>query len=669
MGRIIIVSSQYKQKMSGNIATDSLYRIANYVQPVTRMSAHKHLFKGRLRVSRLKQLRQAQTLHDLATLLDYEAKGLSYIIYKIEPEYKYRSFRIAKKSGGVREILAPTDKLKKLQKSLAKLLSDCLEEIDGKGEAPQSLSHGFKRGHTIATNADRHKKKRFVFNVDLADFFPSINFGRVRGFFIKNHHFKLAPKVATLIAQISCHNNALPQGSPCSPIISNLIAHIMDVHLVKLSKKYNCTYSRYADDLTFSTNQKNFPRAIAYKKILSNGRWMPGKKLIENIQHAGFSLNTKKTRMQCQNSRQLVTGITVNRHVNTKSEFYRYARSMCDSLFNKGQYTIPNFAKSYLRKSWLKQIAFKIMSLFNLSSYTATVSLAVDLEEKEGLTSDLNRIHGILDFIYQTKRYRFRKRGIPEEIRNKKIEHIPEIKGIKKLYRDFLFFKFFYALNKPIIFCEGITDSTYLKCALRRLASKHPVLAFENKGKIQLNISFLNKTEHTMEVLDLAPGIGGIKYFVKEYHRSIQRYKCAGKLQPVIVLVDNDTEAKGLFSEIKTLTRAKEDISGDADFYHIVDNLYVIAIPKIENKETIIEDYFDSETKALEIGGKKLSTSNGKLDGLDAYSKAWFAEKVVAANQKTIDFSSFDPIFIRINRAIAHYTTRLPMVLPKTSEK
>jgi RNA-directed DNA polymerase len=79
----------------------------------------------------------------------------------------------------------------------------------------------------------------------------SFNFGRVRGFFISNNDFKLSPKVSTLIAQIACHQNELPQGSPCSPVITNLITHILDVRLTQQAKKYGCKYSRYVDDITF----------------------------------------------------------------------------------------------------------------------------------------------------------------------------------------------------------------------------------------------------------------------------------------------------------------------------------------------------------------------------------------------------------------------------------
>ncbi|MGC3085804.1 RNA-directed DNA polymerase, partial [Enterococcus faecium] len=78
---------------------------------------------------------------------------------------------------------------------------------------------GFKRGYSIVTNASMHKKRRLVLNVDLEDFFGAINFGRVRGFFITNKNFSLPPSVATVLAQIICYDNSIPQGSPCSPVV------------------------------------------------------------------------------------------------------------------------------------------------------------------------------------------------------------------------------------------------------------------------------------------------------------------------------------------------------------------------------------------------------------------------------------------------------------------
>ena len=209
-------------------------------------------------MSQLKTLREARSLRDLSRILGVQTKAISFLLYKLPDTNKYRSFEIPKRNGERRLIRAPEPRLMMLQRRLADTLYRCVKEIYG-DPPDRLLSHGFLRSRSIFTNASVHKNRRYVLNLDLKDFFPSLNFGRVRGFFIKDRHFELNPSVATVVAQIACHKNELPQGSPCSPIISNLLGHLLDVRLVQFARKNKCVYSRYADDLTISTNIKIFP--------------------------------------------------------------------------------------------------------------------------------------------------------------------------------------------------------------------------------------------------------------------------------------------------------------------------------------------------------------------------------------------------------------------------
>ena len=282
----------------------------------------------------------ATNLSDVAAILGFKPRALAFILYKKSPASKYKQFEIPKRSGGKRILNAPSPDLKKLQRRLATVLETCVTEINEKRNVTTVLSHGFRPKYSIISNASMHRKRRYIFNIDLENFFGSINFGRVRGFFITNKNFELNPAVATVLAQIACHENSLPQGSPCSPVITNLIGHIVDIRLAKLAFETGCTYSRYADDLTFSTNKKIFPEKIASITDIEKQQWQVGHSLNKLIKKAGFTINKSKTRMQYHYSRQDVTGLTVNRITNTKTEYRRSTRAMVHSLLQTGSYKI-----------------------------------------------------------------------------------------------------------------------------------------------------------------------------------------------------------------------------------------------------------------------------------------------------------------------------------------
>lgn len=243
-------------------------------------------------LSVLGDLKLARTRHDVAALLRFRPSRLSYIVYQIPKRERYTTFSIPKRSGGRRRIDAPIPRLKVLQRRLADLLTKCLEEIEEAQKRKNTLSHAFRKKSSIITNAYAHKNRRYVLNIDLEDFFPSLHLGRVRGFFIKDNNFRLSEDVATLIAQIACNDGKLPQGSPCSPILSELLTHFLDVRLARFAARNKCTYTRYADDITFSTNQKDFPAAVAIK---DGEVWRLSEELCSRIEDASFKINDAKT--------------------------------------------------------------------------------------------------------------------------------------------------------------------------------------------------------------------------------------------------------------------------------------------------------------------------------------------------------------------------------------
>jgi RNA-directed DNA polymerase len=239
-----------------------------------------------------------KTPQDIADLLEIDLYRLYYHIYRVDDSLRYTVFQVPKKRGGTRTISTPATALKIIQRKLNQILLQVY--------TPKPSVHGFVINRSILSNAKVHVGRRNVLNVDLEDFFPSINYGRVRGLFM-GVPYKLDPKVATILAQICCFNNQLPQGAPTSPIITNMICAKMDSELMKLAKATKSDYSRYCDDITYSTNLSEFPSNLA--TVNSLGQIELGSELSRIIHLNGFKVNSKKTRLRRKNLRQEVTGM------------------------------------------------------------------------------------------------------------------------------------------------------------------------------------------------------------------------------------------------------------------------------------------------------------------------------------------------------------------------
>jgi len=568
-------------------------------------------------MTQLSKLKTATTLHDVAALLDFKASALAYILYKKDATTKYTTFEIQKRHGGVRKISAPSADLKLLQKRLSDLLLNCMDEINAEKKLEDRIAHGFKRGRSIITNAHGHRNRRFVFNVDLSDFFGSINFGRVRGFFINDKNFQLHKNIATILAQIACHENALPQGSPCSPVISNLIGHILDIHLTRLASKNGCTYSRYADDLTFSTNKPDFPTSIAQQSTTTNTHdWIPGKRLIHLIGLSGFQLNPIKTRMQYRDSRQEVTGLVVNEKINVRREYRHTVRAMVHHLFTKGCF---HFA------------------------HKSTDENGVSVVNIEAGNND--QLHGMLGFIDGIDQYNKNLSGKPNDTK----DHSLTTK--ESIYRRFLLYKEFFSTSCPILICEGKTDNVYLLHAIRSLAAAYPQLAdIEADGSVKLKIRIYKYSDtSTGRILGMRGGTPGLSHFIRLYGREVKKFKAPGAQQPVILLVDNDAGAKEkgkIYNTIKDV--GKIIVTGHEKYIPVLSNLYVVPTPLTPgNSQSAIEDFFDDAIKATLIGGKSFNQKN-EFDTDVHYGKHVFAQKVVQPNANKIDFTGFNSILKNI---------------------
>ena len=259
-----------------------------------------------------------ETPRDVARLLDVRYERLIFHLHKTDPALRYETFQLPKRSGGVREISTPVTPLKIIQRKLNQVLQAVYPS--------RAHIHGFVKGKDILSNALIHSNKQSILKIDLQDFFPTINFGRTRGMFM-SHPYKRNEAVATILAQICCFKNKLPQGAPTSPIVSNMVCAKMDADLLRLAKRVRCTYTRYGDDLTFSTTKRHFPQFMVAFDPISNQLQL-GEALKETIHRHSFEINKRKTRLLHSHQRQIVTGLITNRLPNITRKYSNQIRAM-----------------------------------------------------------------------------------------------------------------------------------------------------------------------------------------------------------------------------------------------------------------------------------------------------------------------------------------------------
>ncbi len=270
----------------------------------------KNIFKG--------QAFRPPAIYDTQELARRLGTTLDELL-KISPAY--HRFPIPKRSGGTRQIAAPADDLKQLQRTI-------LHRLFGKLKA-HSACTAFERNKSIVTNAACHVGSEVVLRMDIKDFFTSTSAKRIKTFFQylgwDNDSTDLLVKWCTL-------EGGLPQGAPTSPRLSNLVNYRLDCRLNALARKIGARYSRYADDITFS-----FPSLIAddlKKCSASKPNSRPNvamailvtKKILAEYGyrlHIGRKLSIRR-KHQCQK----VTGLVVNQRIALPRETRRWLRAV-----------------------------------------------------------------------------------------------------------------------------------------------------------------------------------------------------------------------------------------------------------------------------------------------------------------------------------------------------
>ncbi len=271
---------------------------------------------------------------DLARALELEIPRLRWLAFHSETAAltHYIRFQIPKKSGGMRELAAPHRDMAAAQRWILASILDRIPLHDA--------AHGFVRGRGTMSNAVPHVRRAVVVNADQKDFFPSITFPRVKGLFMELGYSPAAATILGLLCtecprrliryagqelHVATGPRSLPQGACTSPALSNLIARGLDSRLAGLARKLGWTYTRYADDLTFSTDAE--PAALTGY-------------LLARLRHIAaaesFTVNETKTRVQRPNTRQSVTGIVVNHRPNVDRSTVRRLRAILHRAKTEG---------------------------------------------------------------------------------------------------------------------------------------------------------------------------------------------------------------------------------------------------------------------------------------------------------------------------------------------
>jgi retron-type reverse transcriptase len=276
------------------------------------------------------------SLGNIAEAMGLTTEDLVWLCYEraaTETDH-YTRFEIPKRAGGTRLISSPKPKMRVAQSwinlnVLAKL-------------SPSEYCFAYRPKKSIVDNANQHVKKKVIIKLDIKDFFPSITFNRVRGYF---EYLGYNPGVSTVLALLCTDSprvrvtikgraqivaigpRSLPQGACTSPALANLIASRLDSRLAGYTKKLagEWSYTRYADDLTFSTNGEDahIGHLIAAVGHISRD---------EN-----FEVKSEKTRIMRSPRRQTVTGLVVGDDVRIPKATIKKMRALFHNIETKGQ--------------------------------------------------------------------------------------------------------------------------------------------------------------------------------------------------------------------------------------------------------------------------------------------------------------------------------------------
>jgi RNA-directed DNA polymerase len=283
-------------------------------------------------------------------------------------EPKYKSYTIAKKSGGTRLIQEPNVQLKKYQSILNFYLQQYYHFLKPEGVFGFVINPNKSiKKCNIADNASVHTNQKWVLNMDLKYFFPSIQAHKIKALF-SSELFGYSTEIVHALSLLTTFEGKLPTGAPTSPVLSNFICISLDHDLLAYCAKNDIKYSRYADDLTFSSQSVFTEVSIESIKLI--------------IAKHRFVLNDKKTRLKSINRKQTVTGLVVNQGVSINRPLLKTVRAM---LFDASKNGIQTATANHFKLSLTQAKNQEIQFINKLNGYINFISQVKGKEDKMAL--------------------------------------------------------------------------------------------------------------------------------------------------------------------------------------------------------------------------------------------------------------------------------------------
>ena len=260
------------------------------------------IFKATEMVLDFYNLNKTPFIYDTYQLADFlGCRRRTVFLVTKDPESFYFPTEIPKRDGTARKLLIPDTLIMSMQRHI---LDGILKHLK-----PSRYATAYAPKTNIKQNAQPHIGKKYILKTDISDFFGSIRFEQV---YSAAFNTRLFPKqIGVMLTELCCYNGYLPQGAPTSPALSNLVMKNFDNNIGYWCEKHGISYTRYCDDMTFSSDKPLY-------NVLQ--------KLTQMLDEMGFELNAKKTKFVTSSSRQSVTGLTVNERLSISKDYKRKLR-------------------------------------------------------------------------------------------------------------------------------------------------------------------------------------------------------------------------------------------------------------------------------------------------------------------------------------------------------